>query len=85
MPMLLCRLAIMASIIALTASCQTTTKPSPKDASFILVETVAEAKIEWCKGQIPAPFTPEQFDSAPQWVRDYITGNNNQWESGCKT
>lgn len=85
MPTLLWRLAIMASIILLTPSCQTTSAPLPKDGPDIVAEAVAEAKAEWCRGQLPAEFSQPEFDAAPQWVRDYITGNNDQWlKGGCK-
>lgn len=84
MPTLLWRLAIMASIILITPACQTATKPLPKDGPDIVAQAVAEAKVEWCRGQIPAQFDQVAFDAAPQWVRDYITGNNDQWlDGGC--
>lgn len=85
MRMLLCRLAIMASIILITPACQTTTKPLPKDGPDLIASAVSEAKLEWCRGQKPAEFKQSEFDAAPQWVRDYIAGNNDQWlNAGCK-
>jgi hypothetical protein len=32
---------------------------------------------------MPERITREQFDSAPQWVRDYVTNNGNQFVTGC--
>lgn len=82
---LLCKLAIMASIILTTTACQTTTKPLPKDGPDLVSSAVAEAKLEWCKGQKPAEFTPEQYNAAPEWMQKYITGNDDQWlKAGCK-
>ena len=65
-------------------ACQSPTKASPKDGPDIVEQAVVEAKLEWCRGQKPGEFTQANFDAAPQWVRDYITGNNDQWITGCK-
>ena len=73
----------LAAILTMTA-CQSNTKPSPKDGPDIVSQAVLEAKLEWCRGQKPGEFTQEHFDAAPQWVRDYISGNNDQWITGCK-
>lgn len=84
MPTLLWRLAIMASVILITTACQTPIKPSPKDGPDLIAQAVAEARAEWCRGQTPGPFSPEQYNSAPDWVKEYIRGNNDQWLDGCK-
>ena len=43
----------------------------------------AEVKAEVCRGQTPERITREQYDAAPQWVRDYIVNNGAQWAEGC--
>jgi hypothetical protein len=64
-------------------ACQTPTKPSPKDGPDLVSAAVAEAKVEWCRGQTPAEFLPDQYNAAPEWVKTYISGNNDQWLKTC--
>lgn len=82
MRMQLWRLATVSSMCLITTACLTTSKPSPKDAPEFVAKTAAEAKAEWCRGQTPAPFAQADFDAAPQWARDYVTGNMRQWRDG---
>lgn len=78
-------LAILASATLTTTACLSPTKPLPKDGPDLVEQAVAEAKAKWCEGQHPSEFTKENFDAAPQWVRDYISGNNAQYlAAGCK-
>lgn len=78
------RPAIVASIILLTTACQTTSKPLPADGPDLIAKAVAEAKIEWCRGQKPQEFTPEEYNALSQWAQTYVTANMRQWQSaGC--
>lgn len=43
----------------------------------------AEVKAELCRGQTPERITREQYDAAPQWVRDYVVNNGAQWAAAC--
>lgn len=83
MPMLLCRLAIMASIILATTSCQTTSSPSPKDGPELITQAVAEAKEVWCNGQMPQPYTDKEYDALSEWAQKYVIANQRQWQKGC--
>lgn len=81
------RLAIVSIIIPLTTACQMTSSGSPTEVKAAVKEAEQDAsklKLEFCRGQIPQPFTPEQYDALTSWGKDYVKGNMRQWqEAGC--
>lgn len=84
--MLRLKLATMALLTLTAAACQTHSSPSSseiRDAVKPIELVRAEVKAEVCRGQTPERITREQYDAAPQWVRDYIVNNGAQWAEGC--
>lgn len=80
--------ATVLSIFLLTTACQTTSSASPTEVKAAVKEAEQDAsklKLEFCRGQIPQPFTPEQYDALTSWGKDYVKGNMRQWqEAGCE-
>lgn len=68
-------------------SCQTNSKASSSDvreAVAVVNDTREDVKREFCRGQTPEMIDPEQYDTAPDWVKRYIVGNGAQWlAAGC--
>lgn len=84
--MLRLKLATIALATLTAAACQSTPSASSseiRDAVKPIELVRAEVKAELCRGQMPERITREQYDAAPQWVRDYIVNNGNQWAAAC--
>ena len=72
-PVLLC-------VVCLTLpSCQT----APAAASSVLTETAGEVEASVCRDLEPGQVTEGQFNTAPQWVRDYLTTLWSVYEVRC--
>lgn len=84
--MLQLKLATIALAILTATACQTRSSASSseiKDAVKPVELVRAEVKAELCRGQTPERITREQYDAAPQWVRDYVVNNGAQWAAAC--
>lgn len=84
--MLRLKLATIALLTLTATACQSPRSGSSseiKDAVKPVELVRAEVKAELCRGQTPERITREQYDAAPQWVRDYVVNNGAQWAAAC--
>jgi len=61
-------------------SCQSV---SANDSS-VIEETAADIQADTCADLALEPVTAEQFDTAPQWVRDWLVRADAAWAARCE-
>lgn len=82
------------------SACQTPSANASLDVVQLQKTAVDVAKAQWCAGQIPksldtidwiAPdgtlyygVSEDDYRAAPEWVKIYIVGNDEQWVVGCQ-
>lgn len=80
------KLAIMALATLTATACHHTSGASSSEIKEAVkpIELIrVEVKAELCRGQMPERITREQYDAAPQWAKDYVVNNGNQWAAAC--
>ena len=67
-PKLILPAMMLLGVCGLLASCATT----PDASSSVSEEVAADTASTYCSALAPEKVTAEQFETAPQWVRDYL-------------
>jgi uncharacterized lipoprotein YajG len=71
-------LLLLVACLTLTG-CQTTSAAS----SSVIEDVATDTEEAICADLKPAAVTSEQFNDAPQWVRDYIVTSATVWSARC--
>jgi len=51
----------------------------------VIEDVAGETEAAVCSDLQPMPITSNQFNTAPQWVRDYLVAMTVAWETRCAT
>ena len=65
---------------AMLVSCAATHAPE----SSLMIRTAAQIEADVCADLRQPKITAEQFDTAPQWVRDLLVVMDAAWSARCK-
>ena len=69
---------LLVALITVTG-CQTTSEAS----SSVIEDVATDTEAALCSDLQPQKVTPEQFNNAPQWTRDYLVAQAAAWKARC--